>query len=376
MKTEVFRASRRVLWSAALLPWLVACQVLPPAHSAAARAGVVRAQTLGQAESVAEMLDRLSPAVVSALPDSRPANLEVWVQETPALYRFANSTYNDADGFWPAEPRRIHLRAGADVLERALAHEVVHSSLGRSWKALPGTLEEGLCDVISGELCPHSAARLRAGRLSSAAFATGGLVLELEVEVPADANSTGSALRFNARLRLEGDPPVDVAPLDVFRVEAGLSSTSIATDRKKAFYGLAFLVAERIIARQGVEGFHELCLRAAREDRAQVPAEWLVDAAGLGSDRATWQRAVAESLGPAELAELVRMHPRFLAQTVAEFLESCLAPREIESALACTDARLRVAGAPAQLSLWSLPEMRRELAQVLTPTALDALASR
>jgi hypothetical protein len=376
MKIEVFRASRRVLWSAALLPWLVACQVLPPVHSAAARAGIVRAQTVGQAEVVAEMLDRLSPAVIAALPDSRPANLEVWVQETPALYRFATSTYNDADGFWAAEPKRIHLRAGADDLERTLAHELVHSSLGRSWKVMPGTIEEGLCDVISAELCPESAARLRAGRLSSAAFATGGLVLELEVQVPADANASATTLRFNARLRLEGDPPVEVAPLDVFDVEAGLSSTSIATDRKKAFYGLAFLVAERIIARQGIEGFHALCGRAAGEDRSHIPAEWLIEAAGLSADRAAWQRAVAESIGPAELGELVRMHPRFLAQTVAEFLQSCLEPRELATALASTEARLRVAGAPASLSLWSLPEMRRELSQALSISTIDALASR
>jgi hypothetical protein len=363
MKTEFFRASHRVLCAAALTAWLAGCQVMPPAHGAAAQAGMVRAQTSEQAELVAAMLDRLAPEVRATLPDARQRALEVWVQETPALYRFGTSAYNDADGFWAAEPERIHLRAGADDLQRTLAHELVHATLGRSWKALPGTIEEGLCDAISAELCPGSRSRLRTGRLSSAAFALGGLVLELEIEIPAEAQASGIALRYCARLRLEGDPPVDVDPMDVFRVQAGLSSTAMASERKKAFYGLAFVATERILARVGVDGLHELCRRAAAEDRGDIPAEWLLDAAELGSTRQDWKRAVSEALGPAELAELVRMHPQFLARTVADFLRSAIEPGQVESALPCVEARLRVAGSPAGLSLWTLVEVRDEVAR-------------
>ena len=376
MKIEVFRASRRVLCSAALLSLLAACQVLPPQHSSAAQAGMVRAQSQAQADDVARMLDRLQPEVVALLPDSRARDLEVWVQETPALYRFATSAYNDADGFWAAEPKRIHLRSGADDLQRTLAHELVHSSLGPSWKALPGTIEEGLCDALSAELCPDSRARLRAGRLSSAAFALGGLVLELDIEVPPDAHPAALAMRYSARLRLEGDPPIEVDPMDVFRIQAGLSSTSMASERKKAFYGLAYVATERILARGGVDALHALCRRAAADDREEIPAEWLLEAADLTPDRTSWHRAVAEALGPPELAELVRMHPHFLAATVADFLRSCVDPDVLVPALPWIEARLSIAGSPATLSLWSLPEVRREVARSFGDAAGEVLARR
>lgn len=376
MKTEIFRASRRVLCSAAFLPWLIACQVSPPTHYSAARAGMVRAQSQDQAEAVATMLDRLAPEVLSALPDTRARDLEVWVQETPALYRFATSAYNDADGFWAAEPERIHLRAGADDLQRTLAHELVHASLGHSWKVLPGTVEEGLCDALSADLCPDSRSRLRAGRLSSAAFALGGLMLELEVEVPPEALPSGIALRYCARLRLEGDPPLDVDPMDVFRIQAGLSSTSMSSDRKKAFYGLAYVATERILSRVGVGGLHDLCRRAADEEQEEIPAEWLLEAANLTSDRGAWQRAVAEAITPLELGELVRMHPHFLARTVGDFLRSCLDPNTLEEAFPWVEARLCIAGSPASLSLWSLPEIRRDVASALGESASEALVSR
>jgi hypothetical protein len=376
MKTEFFRASSRVLCAAALLAWVAGCQVLPPAHSAEALAGTVRAPSRDQAEAVATMLDRIAPEVRAALPDARPRALEVWVQETPALYRFGTSAYNDADGFWAAEPERIHLRAGADDLQRTLAHELVHASLGRSWKALPGTIEEGLCDAISGELCPGSRARLRTGRLSSAAFALGGLVLELEIEIPAEAIASGIALRYCARLRLEGDPPVDVDPMDVFRVQAGLSSTAMASERKKAFYGLAYVATERILERVGVDGLHDLCRRAAAEDRGEVPAGWLLDAAELTSSRETWRSAVSDALGAAELTELVRMHPQFLARTVADFLHAAIDPSRLESALPCVEAHLCVAGSQARLSLWTLCEVRDEVTRSLGVASTPALAAR
>jgi hypothetical protein len=376
MKTQFFRASCRVLCSAALLPWLFGCQVLPPAHASAARAGIVRAQSQDQAEAVATMLDQLSPEVLASLPDTRARDLEVWIQETPALYRFATSAYNDADGFWAAEPKRIHLRAGADDLERTLAHELVHASLGRSWRVLPGTVEEGLCDALSAQLCPLSRARLRAGRLSSAAFALGGLVLELEIEVPPEALPSGIALRYSARLRLEGDPPIEIDPMDVFRVQAGLSSTSMPSERKKAFYGLAFVATERILARVGVDGLHDLCTRALSAEREEIPADWLLEAADLGPDREAWQRAVADALSPAELAELVRMHPQFLARTVADFLRTCIDPQALDSALPWVDARLSIAGSTASLSLWSVAEVRREVGRTFGDDTREEFARR
>ena len=87
-----------------------------------------------------------------------------------------------------------------------------------------------------------------------------------------------------------------------------VSSASIEGDRKKALYGLAFLVAERIVDRHGVDGLHEI-LATTAPDRLE---EALLAAADLTADPADWRRALSSAMGPPELAELSRHHPGFL----------------------------------------------------------------
>ena len=304
-------APHRASWTAilGLAIGSASCQALPPPSRVDARLGVVRAGNPEEARRVADALDELLPAVIEELPDSRAANLEIWVQEEPALYVFPASTaYRDADGFFSERLGRIHLRASSDDVERTLVHELVHASLGSSWQALPGTLEEGLCDVIASRLCPQSAARLRAGRLLAAALALGGLDIEIEAPPPVGADDTASDPRLVQRILPAEGAVDDLDPLEVFRTRAGISSASIGSDRKKALYGLAFLVAERVIDRRGVEGFHEL----VRQTGAGEMAEELLAAAELTRDPKDWRRALADALGPAEMAELARYHPGFL----------------------------------------------------------------
>jgi hypothetical protein len=70
------------------------------------------------------------------------------------------------------------------------------------------------------------------------------------------------------------------------------------------------------------------------------------------------------------------MHPQFLAATVADFLRACMDPEVLVPALPWIEARLSVAGSPATLSLWSLPEVRREVARTFGDAAGAALARR
>lgn len=280
--------------------------------------GVVRARNEEEARSVARALDEFLPAIALELPDARRAitrpgagarTLEVWVQEEPALYVFPSSTaYRDADGFFSDRLGRIHLRAGSDDVERTLVHELVHASLGSSWHALPGTLEEGLCDVIASRLVPQSAARLRAGRLLAAALGIGGLDIEIRTPEVAGAEDPVSEPRLVQRILPAEGAVDDLDPLEVFRTRAGISSASIGSDRKKALYGLAFLVAERVIERRGIRGLHELVVGTEPKDMAGE----LLAAAELTRDPEDWRRALAEALGPAELVELSRHHPGFL----------------------------------------------------------------
>ena len=140
------------------------------------------------------------------------------------------------------------LHANADNLERTLAHELVHAALDEPWHLLPGTLEEGLCDLVSAKLCPDGAARLRAGRLCSAALACGGLKLELRLSWPDDKRE------WLARVTLSGEDQGEKPQSRVFDVQAGLSSTALTSGTKRGFYGLAFLVIERAEAAIGLQG--------------------------------------------------------------------------------------------------------------------------
>lgn len=289
------------------------CRALPPAARVEARSGEVRAERVEQARRVARSLDRLAPRVLALVPHTSDRRLDVWVQPAPRLFRFGGDSYQEADGFWAAGLERIHLRESADDLERTLAHELCHAFLDPCWERLPGTIEEGLCDVVSLRLAPRSAARTRAGRLSAAAFALGGLALELTVMLPSTDLEGGPRIALSTGLLLEGAATTLSDPLEALRVRAGLSSTRLDPARKKALYGLALLVVERIVERRGIEGLHALCERAAREGHRLVPEQWLLEAAELpAGDPAAWRAAAEAALGKPELAALVALYPEIV----------------------------------------------------------------
>jgi hypothetical protein len=316
----------------------------PPRAHVYAKQGSVRGENESEALRVSRLLDRLGPEALALLPDSAlPGDLEVWVQETPRLYTFPGEGTHDAEGLWSEAHGRILLARGADDLERTLAHELVHACLGSSWQALPGTLEEGLCDHVSTLLAPEGSARLRAGRLSSAALACGGLRLELHLRAP------NSGRDWTARITLTGEAP-DAAPQrELFRVQAGLSSTSLTSGVKRGYYGLAFLLIERVCAERGLDGLHALCERARAEGYEHVPRPWLLGAAGLDDDQNAWRAAAAASLGTAELVELVRMYPDFAADAIADYLCSAGLAR-----LDQIEARLQVVEGTGALELTQL----------------------
>lgn len=253
---------------------------------------------------MASALDELEPEVISVLPDSRPREIEVWVQREPALYRFPpSSAYREADGFFSDRLARIHLRSGADDVRRTLAHELVHASLGRSWRALPGTIEEGLCDVVATRLCPTASPRLRAGRLLAAGLALGGF------DVACPSAESSSELRFVQHVFSPERRTDPIDPLDVFRSHAGRSTAAMPSDTKKALYGLAFVVTERIVDRRGLEGLHALVEASARRTGTEAEFEAYLDAAGLTRNVEDWRRAVSEAVGPVEAAEMARLVP-------------------------------------------------------------------
>jgi len=325
---------------------LSGCLVSPPSESINSPLGTVRADRLEEARVISAYLSDLRPRVMNYLPDARYVEgMEVWLQEVPALYRFPTQRASDAEGLWAEHHARILLSRGADDLERTLTHELVHASLGNTWDTLPGSLEEGLCDYVSAEICESGAARLRAGRLSSAALACGGLQLELTITSTADrsrAEAGESIPSWSARIVLSGDYRREDAHLDVFDVEAGLSSSSLEASEKRGFYGLSFLLIHRIAERQGLEGIHRMCVQARAAGLDAIPTAWLLESAELSTERADWRRAAAEAVGEEEILELLRMYPEFVVDVIAGYVEGYVAPEPTGECLAGLDARLTV----------------------------------
>ncbi|MEZ6018640.1 MAG: hypothetical protein R3F17_00645 [Planctomycetota bacterium] len=300
------------------LPLLLpACLVNPPSALVHAQSGVVRGATEAEAQNLGCALDRLRPAVLELVPGTRVVEgLEVWIQDQPGLYAFPHPSHGEAEGLWAESHERILLSRDADDLQRTLAHELVHASLDDSWHTLPGTLEEGLADVISTRLVPEGAPRLRAGRLASAALATGGLALTIEVENPRLASN------WMARIHLSGTRPSEHPQRDVFKLAAGLSSTKVAPAAKRGYYGLAYLLVQRVVDRKGLDHLHALCTEADAAGLSQIPRPQLLAAAGLADTPDAWRDAALEGMGTEELRELLRMHPDFVLDAVAGHLRT------------------------------------------------------
>jgi hypothetical protein len=126
-------------------------------------------------------------------------------------------------------------------------------------------------------------------------------------------------------------------------------------------YGIGYLVVSRCVESIGIEGLHELCVRAEQEGLDQVPASWMLEPAGLTGDDDVWRAAIAERMGINELLALGRsivpelvellvvgLRPHTRARSGAEFLS------EYRPRLGVLDGTLRV-------PLVALPGFRHEL---------------
>ena len=167
---------------------------------------------------------------------------------------------------------------------------------------------------MSTQLVPDAAPRLRAGRLASAALATGGLGMTLSIRLPS------SPATWMARITLSGTQPSANPQRDVFRLAAGLSSTKVTAASKRGYYGLAFLLIDRTIERHGLQHLHNLCLSAEQQGYDAIPRPWLLEAANLQDNPENWRQAALEGMGEAELIELLKMHPGFVRDAAAAHL--------------------------------------------------------
>ncbi len=347
---------------------LLSCMAAPPSSVLAFDGGRVLAADPTEAEQVEGLLARLQPELLGLLPDTAFEDLEVWIQDTPSLYSNPSEASSDAEGLWSPSHQRIMLSRHADHVERTLAHELTHAALGESWGLLPGSMEEGLADHVSGALCESGASRLRAGRLSSACLATGGVSLQVDV-MPRSGEAREARTGWSASIRLKGEAE-GTDPMDVFRLAAGLSSTRLESGAKRGFYGLAYLAVSRIVDRDGYGGLQALCLDATEQGLSQVPSSWILNAAGLDADATTWRRAAAAAMGEAELLELVRMYPSFVSDSIEGYLSSTGASAD---AVADLEVEIGLREGTAKVRLSQLPELQQQVVADLTRRHVDTL---
>ena len=358
------RATISTLTLALTLALPLGCLAPAPNSQVETAVGTVRADSTNEASRVSELLLRLRPELMEILPGAREvSDLEVWIQDRPSLYAVPGKATSDAEGLWAESHSRILLARGADHLERTLAHELVHAHLGEDWATLPGTLEEGLCDQLSSQLAPDGAARLRAGRLSSAALICGGMQLELKLK------NKRNASEWSARIALSGSKAEDNPQHGVFKLAAGLSSTRLEPSAKRGYYGLAFLLVDRIVRHRGVRGLHALCLKARDQGFGHIPRPWLLEAAQLSDETEAWRQAALEALGRDELTELVQMHPSFAIDALVEYLRSQQGEQSGEEVWNSVTASLSLVGSNTTLRLDLEPSIRSVVLRRLAGSA-------
>jgi hypothetical protein len=267
--------------------------------------GAVRAASHGKANEVAELLTRLAPEVRSVLPGAQDRAIDVWVQDRLAVYLF-NDRPESVRGFTllddEFEAKRIHLQESGQS-PWYLAHELVHALIGPSWAPLPGILEEGLGDVIAERLNPEYEEHIRSHRLLNASAFTDGLALEVVYREPGQGPWRSWPER-SARGMLRLGTAVSPGTLDELLRTPRSALHRRWADIPEAFYGISWLIVSRVVERVGVDGLHELCLRARESGLELVPVVWLEEAADLD-----------------------------FARLDAEFLASCFDRRSLQTAL-------------------------------------------
>ncbi len=338
-----------------LVVLLSACRATPPVAAVTAPFGSVRAESLDEARGVAARASELVPAIRRAVPDLLDRPIEIWVQRQ--LEIFEGEPYSDhIAGMADFEEARIHVRAGDERVALHLAHELVHVLAGPTWATLPGVLEEGLCDVVAAAVVPEWGAEQHVKRVVEAAATAGGL----SAIVSFRQWRGGDSYRIRAELRLSLG---DVTPINLNRAFTLSSSEVFAKasgDSVGGLYGVGYLVAHRIVERQGFSGLHRLCTSATERGLERVPAADILAAAAMNASPDSMRNAVVDALGDDELEVLARLVAKDLAAATVKLCKEMGGDDRPAAFLERSDPELRLPHRRRPVKLAQLREFRDE----------------
>lgn len=230
----------------------------------------VHARDAATAERVLAECEEARPLVLTGFTTGDPRPLEVWAAPVDREY---GEGFNWTRG--DPELRRfeyVEIEIGRELFwERyVIAHELAHAWLDPLWNPLPQILEEGLADKLGERVDPETGVyrRLHHG-LELLSWTGVGFPLTWR---DADGRRAGGALHLTPL-----DPGLPEGLAGMLELD-GTTYHHVGGERNRMLlYAVGYALVEQI----GVPALRGLCERAASEGRGTVPAEWVLEAAGL-----------------------------------------------------------------------------------------------
>lgn len=254
----------------------------------------VHARDAATAQRVLGECLELAPRVLEHPAQGTASPVEIYCVPVDALYgEGRNRTQGEPEG---RVLDCIEIEIGREhAWERfVIGHELAHAWLAPEWNPLPQILEEALADQCGARADPEAGAcrRLYHG-LRLVSWAGIGWPFTLE---RGGKPETGMVTLGHPSAQLPG-----VAGL------LALDGTNYhdvgGEDEKALLYSVGYALAEQI----GLEKLRALCTRALREGRTQIPAPWILEAAGAAPDADhLWGICGQRLLGEAEQKLLVQ----------------------------------------------------------------------
>jgi hypothetical protein len=236
--------------------------------SAQASGFSVHAQDQATAERVLAECQAVAPSVLAGPTSAAAAPIEVYCVPVERCYGEGRNLTSGDPGLRRVQCIEIDIGREFAWERFVIAHELAHAWLAPQWNVLPQILEEGLADMAGERADPQAGVcrRLFHGlRLVTWAGIGWPYVFEHDGKQEAGMLHLGKPEQglpeLGAMLELDGRNYHDVG----------------GEQNENLLYAVGYALVEQI----GVPKLASLCERARAASLAQIPADWVLEAAGL-----------------------------------------------------------------------------------------------